>query len=241
MEISPQFIALTLTKTIRMTMTSLMKLIRFAPLAALLCTSVSHAAIANTASVYLHTEPGSWVGGAVGAAETTWTHGDQGIFFGNNNYGSPERGVQINYNDGNYWSFSFAAPSYDPVTNTNDGQVLHTGLYDRATRFPFNSPTRPGLDVSGNGRGNNTLYGWFNVLEIDYDDTTGELARFAVDFRQYDEANGPYGPSLYGSLRFNSTIAINPVPEPATFAMLAGGLAIVGFAARRRRKSVEMA
>lgn len=221
-------------------MTSFMKLIRFAPIAALLCTTLSHAAIADSASVYLHTEPGSWVGGAVGEPEVTWTHGDQGIFFSDFNSGTPESGVRISYNDGNYWNFSFAAPSYDPVTNTNDGQALQVGYYDRATRFPFNSPTRPGLDISGNGRSNNTLYGWFNVLEISYG-ATGQLESFAVDFRQYDEARGPNGPSLYGSLRFNSDIAINPVPEPATYAMLAGGLAIVGFAARRRKKEVELA
>ncbi|GGX96885.1 PEP-CTERM sorting domain-containing protein [Massilia dura] len=215
-----------------------MKLFRFAPIAALLCSSLSHAAIANSASVYLHTEPGSYVGGGIGVPEVTWTHGDQGIFFSSANYGTAESGVQISYDGGDSWTFQFAAPSYNPVTNTNDGQALQAGFYDRATRFPFNSPTRPGLDVSGNGRGNNRLYGWFNVLEISYG-VTGDLESFAVDFRQYDEANGPYGPSLYGSLRFNSDIAINPVPEPATYAMLAGGLALVGFAARRRRKEVE--
>lgn len=216
------------------------KLIKFAPVMALLCASLSHAAdLAKTATVYLDAEPGSWVGGAIGAPSVTWTHGDQGIFQTWSTADTPGT-VRINYNGGSQWfDFTFAAPTYNPVTNTNDGQPLHLGLYDRATRWPFNSPTRPGLDVSGTGRGNNTLYGWFNILELDYNATTGALDAFAVDFRQYDEATGPNGPSLYGSLRFNSDIAINPVPEPSTYAMMFGGLGVLAFCARRRQHKAD--
>ncbi len=208
----------------------------FLPVAAavaLLCSTPSRAALATSAVVYLQSDPGSWVGGAIGAPEVTWTHGNEGIFSANYNY---RQGVSISYQGGDWWDFEFAAPSYDPVSNTNDGQQLKVGFYDKAQRFPFNSPTRPGLSVSGNGRGNNTLSGWFRVLEIDHG-LNGELNRFAVDFRQYDESSTMSGPSLYGSLRFNSSIAINPVPEPASYAMLLAGLVMTAAVARRRQRA----
>jgi len=39
------------------------------------------------------------------------------------------------------WNFNFAAPTYNPDTNTNDGNFLEAGFYDNAERSPFNSPT----------------------------------------------------------------------------------------------------
>lgn len=199
---------------------------------ALLCfVAPASAAIATTASVYLKGEPFSWVSGAVGAPEVTWVHGVDGLFFSSTNF---DQGVTINYDDGNFWSFDFAAPSYDPVANTNDGQQLVAKFYDNATRFPFNSPTRSGMDISGNGRGNNQLSGWFNVLEAVYG-TDGVVERFAVDFRQYDENLDQTGPSLYGSLRFNSDIPLTPVPEPAAYVLIMLGLGLVFVAARGRR------
>lgn len=183
----------------------------------------SFAALANSGSVYLNAEPGSWVGGGIGAEEVLWTHGIEGLFSISRNF---NQGVNVSFDDGNYWSFNFAAPTYDPITNTNDGNKLSVDFYDNATRFPFNSPTRPGLAFSGNGRGNNTLGGWFNVLEVDYAPDDSVLA-FAVDFRQFDESEDMTGPSTYGSLRINSSIPINPVPIPAAWILLGGGLFVL--------------
>lgn len=191
----------------------------------------SHADIATSASVYMRGQPGSWVSGGLGAREVTWVHGTDGIFFGTTNY---SKGASINYNGDSWWSFDFAAPTYDPETNTNDGQFLEVQRYENATRFPFNSPTRPGLSVSGNGRGNNELSGWFNVLDVAYS-PEGELLRLAADFRQYDENLTQSGPSLYGSLRFNSAIALNPVPEPSTTILLGLGVAMLGVMRRASR------
>jgi PEP-CTERM motif len=93
------------------------------------------------------------------------------------------------------------------------------------------------MSISGAGAGNNQLSGWFNVLEVQYG-SGGTVSSFAVDFRQYDENLTQTGPSLYGSLRFNSSIPVNltPVPEPAQLGMLLAGLAAIAFVSRRHRR-----
>jgi hypothetical protein len=79
-----------------------------------------------------------------------------------------------------------------------------------------------GLAFEAPGRADNTLTGFFNVLQADYD-SSGVLS-FAVDFTQYDE--GVTADWVSGSLRYNSTIPI-PAPEPAGLAVIAVGLAIL--------------
>lgn len=180
------------------------------------------AALAVSGSVYLKGEPGSYISGGIGAPEVTWVHGREGIFFVSSNF---DKGASVRFDDGRSWSFDFAAPTYNPVNNTNDGQFLKVGFYDGATRFPFNSPTKPGLSVFGNGRGNNQLSGWFDVREIAYA-TNGDVTRLAVDFRQYDENLTQTGPSLYGSLRINSSIPLTPIPVPSSAVLLLSALAV---------------
>ena len=46
------------------------------------------------------------------------------------------------------------------------------------------------------------------VLEVEYNDDE-EILRLAVDFRQFDESEDMSGPSTFGSLRINSSIAVN--------------------------------
>ncbi|QDQ25045.1 PEP-CTERM sorting domain-containing protein [Chitinimonas arctica] len=190
--------------------------------------------IAQTATVYMKSEPGNYVGGSLGGVAKTFTHGVDGVFFGNTNY---HGGVSISYDGGPDWfSFDFAAPKYDPITNTVGSQPLKVGVYNYAQRFPFNSPTRPGMDISGSGRGNNTLSGWFKVLDVAYG-SNGDILKFAADFKQFGESSNSTGPALYGSLRFNSNIAINPVPEPETYMMFGLGLATLALVRRKRAKA----
>ena len=190
-----------------------------------LCLSVnqSFAALATSGSVYLYAEPGSYVGGGIGADEVLWIHGVEGIFSVSENF---DQGVSVSFDDGNFWSFDFFAPTYDPITNTNDGNKLEAGFYNNATRYPFNSPTRPGLNFSGNGRGNNTLGGWFNVIDVAYAGN-GDVLSFAVDFRQFDESEEMIGPSTYGSLRINTDIPINPVPVPSAVLLFSSALLVL--------------
>jgi hypothetical protein len=43
------------------------------------------------------------------------------------------------------------------------------------------------------------LGGWLNVLDVAYD-LNGEVLRFSIDFRQFDEDVSMTGPSTYSSL-----------------------------------------
>lgn len=203
----------------------------------ILSTKTTYAALATSGSIYLNAEPGSYVGGGIGSESVTWVHGNEGIFdIRTNNF---NHGAFVTFNDGNRWSFEFVAPTYDPTTNTNGGNLLKPGFYDNATRHPFNSPTRPGLTFSGNGRGNNQLGGWFDIREVTYDKSFMEILSLAVDFRQFDESEQMVGPSTFGSLRINSDIPLNytlaPVPESKTYAMLLMGLTLIGIASNKKR------
>jgi len=100
-----------------------------------------------------------------------------------------------------YWNLELAAP---------EGANLSVGSYAYATRWPFQETTAPGLDFSGNGRGNNRLTGSFNILESNLADD-GSFS-FAVDFLQYDEEITNWW--VKGAVRYNSEVPINLTPEP---------------------------
>ena len=81
------------------------------------------------------------------------------------------------------------------------------GEYVGATRTAFRSPTRPGVDVFGDGRGCNTDSGQFLVSDFILA-PDGTVSRVAVDFEQHCES--PSAPALYGSIRYNSSISLVP-------------------------------
>ena len=99
-----------------------------------------------------------------------------------------------------WWYLRLAAP---------EGANLSVGSYANATRWPFQETTAPGLDFSGNGRGNNRLTGSFNILESNVADD-GTFS-FAVDFLQYDEEHTNWW--VKGAVRYNSEVPINLTPE----------------------------
>lgn len=111
-----------------------------------------------------------------------------------------DNGVTVNINGATFWNLNFAA---------SGDVLLSAGAYENATRFPFQSPTVPGLNVSGDGRGCNTLTGRFVIHEVLYS-ATDTIDAFAADFEQHCEGGTP---ALFGSIRVNSTIPVNVV-EP---------------------------
>lgn len=103
-----------------------------------------------------------------------------------------------------WWYFDIAAPQ---------GEALVPGDYPAAARYPFQSPLGPGLSLVGNGRGCNTLLGWFRVREY-VRDASGAVQRLAVDFVQNCEVSMP---PLYGAVRVNSRLPL-VVPSLAAVA-----------------------
>ena len=149
----------------------------------------------QTTSLELKSQTGDYIGGGI---DQTFTPA-AGTFTASRNFNN---GVNIYFNGGpHWWSLNFAAPH---------NAVLVPGVYENATRWPFHSPTGPGLDISGEGRGCNTLTGRFEVLEAVYG-ATGEIERFAATFEQHCEGGVP---ALLGSVLFNSTLP--PPPPPPT-------------------------
>lgn len=99
--------------------------------------------------------------------------------------------VQMNINNGDFWTTDFAGPTSARLT---------TGDYENAQRYPFQPSGVPGLSVSGAGRGCNTLTGNFQVTKAGYN-STGTLQNFAANFEQHCEGQTP---ALFGWLRYHS-------------------------------------
>lgn len=91
------------------------------------------------------------------------------------------------------------------------GQILTTGTYSDAQRAVFRSPGFPGLDVSGEGRGCNQVFGSFIVYDATYDSGGGVLS-FASQFFMHCE--GSYS-ALMGQVSYNSSVLMPPLPSTA--------------------------
>ena len=164
-----------------------------AAVAALLLSTTG--AYAQTTLLSLNSQPGDYIGQG---QQRTLTAAD-GQFSARANY---DNGVSLSFHGHDmavWWYLDFAAPGNLRLT---------PGVYELATRFPFQAATVPGLSVSGEGRGCNTLTGRFEVLEVTYG-PSGEVLTFAADFEQHCEG---VGPALTGSIRYNA----GPVPSRCT-------------------------
>jgi hypothetical protein len=89
------------------------------------------------------------------------------------------------------WSGSF--------DGMNSVSQLQPGYYPGLMRNPFNNPATRGLDWSGNGRGCNTLTGWFVVDSVTY--TGGALSSLSLRFEQHCEGGTAV---LHGQVHWTS-------------------------------------
>ncbi len=190
---------------------------------ALLC---SGAVLANTA-IYLNPQAGS-VASYELSAPVFWQHGIDGQLVASP--GAPEAGATFLFQELHPWVFQFAAPKMDAAP-------LQTGMYSQIGGMWGSTLDRPEMLISSPFGSNIAVSGWFHVREVGYA-SDGLLTSFAVDFRQFDTLD-LFGPSLYGSLRYNSTLDVTMVPEPATWALLLIGLALIGVAARGQLNSLR--
>jgi len=93
-----------------------------------------------------------------------------------------------------WWYLNFAAPNGVPLT---------VGVYEGATRYPFEASNVPGLSVYGDGRGCNTLTGSFEVKEIHYG-ANNVIESFWASFEQHCEGGVP---ALRGDISFNANLS----------------------------------
>lgn len=146
--------------------------------------------------LYMNSEPGDYIGGG---REHLYTFQDAHIR-ASGNYDSGVSGAVDSIDGSHWWYLDFAAP---------DGQPLEVGSYTGAARFPFQETTQPGLSVSGDGRGCNTLTGQFDVAEIQYA-PDGSPAVVDITFEQHCEGGDA---ALFGRFRYESD---GPVPTDTT-------------------------
>jgi len=143
------------------------------------------------------------------------TESDSGDYIGQNkswdfssNNGSKITVSQATANLAVFNTQNFTISDMSFEFGSESGKTLSPGLYALAKRFPFRDSFN-GINVSGDGRGCNTVLGAFYVHE--YVINNGTLEKAAIDFVQTCEPNSTdvYNaqPKLYGSLRYNSSIA----------------------------------
>ena len=89
------------------------------------------------------------------------------------------------------WSGDFQMPS---ALNQ-----LEPGNYTGLQRYPFNDPAKGGLSWYGEGRGCNTLLGWFAVDRVSY--TGSALTALDLRFEQHCEGGVP---ALHGAIHWDA-------------------------------------
>lgn len=165
-------------------------------LGAALLASPAQAVPVQTGSLTMASDEGDYIGGGETYAYAT-SAGD--LFSTHDLAVNDAVSIRITAANGDWWTLDFEAP---------EGERLAVGTYANATRYPFQEPTSPGLDVSGVGRGCNTLTGSFTVNEITYG-PEGAVESFDADFEQHCEG---VEPALRGHVR----IVVGPPPPPLT-------------------------
>ncbi len=108
----------------------------------------------------------------------------------------------VSGSNGDSWSLDFEAPS---------GDILSPGTTYSAVRYPFNNDGA-GMDISGNGRGCNTLTGTFTVqsLSVALD---GSLRYASISFNQHCEGATP---ALHGTFYWRTPTGDQAPPRPVT-------------------------
>ena len=113
---------------------------------------------------------------------------------------------------------SASAGGFTAYFEPDSGRTLQAGTtFPGATRYPFNG-IKPGLSVSGRGRGCNRVKGSFTVLEAAYD-TGGQVEQLSLSFVQHCEGDEP---ALYGSIAWNADNEPAPLPPRLSIATDAG-------------------
>ena len=137
---------------------------------------------ATGSSAYLVSDAGDYIG--------------QGITY---SYASPTTPVSVSTSDaGRRLVVSVGGWSGDFVGMTSISQ-LKVGYYPGVRRYPFGNPVKGMLAWSGQGRGCNTLTGWFVIDRITFNGTT--VTGLDLRFEQHCEMGAP---ALRGAVRYGA-------------------------------------
>jgi hypothetical protein len=144
------------------------------------------AAPGSESFVTMVSEPGDYVG----AGHHWFFHTGNASITVIGNAANVEVGVSGG-NRGDNFTLEFAAPP---------GQNLQIGEYDRAQRAPFQAAGRPGIDISGAGRGCNRTEGRFRVKHI-ATAADGKVTSLWIVYEQHCEGDTA---ALFGEVRYRT-------------------------------------
>jgi len=148
--------------------------------------------------VYLNSDVGDYIGAA---GVHTYTLADAVI-----NVNASGRNISVSVNGDESWSGTFQV--------MNSLTQSQAGYYGSLQRYPFNNPTKGGLDWSGEGRACNTLTGWFVIDNISF--SNGSLDTLDLRFEQHCEGAAA---ALHGKIHWVASDATTPAgpvnPPPA--------------------------
>ncbi|WP_179119124.1 DUF4214 domain-containing protein [Massilia sp. KIM] len=133
--------------------------------------------------VYLESSPGDYIGGG---ATRTFTDANATLALS-----AVGARLVLNIGGASWYSGDFAG--------MNSLTQLQPGYYGDLRRYPFHNPVKGGLSFSGDGRGCNTLIGWFVIDKISF--VQGVLAD--VDLRFEQRCEGAMAP-LRGRVRWSA-------------------------------------
>lgn len=159
---------------------------RFSAAAVIFLTVCSFAVNAAAATLYRYTsEPGDYIGGGL---SDSYTSNDATI-----TVSGTAASLSLNVrNSVDWWNISLSAPR---------GENLHPGIYYNAERLSFRTGRAPGLDVYGNSRGCNKVWGVFLINQI-ATNADGAITTLDASFTQRCQA--PPAPALRGRIKFNA-------------------------------------
>jgi hypothetical protein len=147
--------------------------------------------------VYLQSDNGDYIGGG---GTYAYTQAIADLTASGSN-----ASIQIGVTGDQDWTGDFAAPT---------GVTLQPGYYADLARYPFQNPVKGGLDWSGEGRGCNTLTGWFVIDAVTFESNT--LSTLDLRFEQHCEGGSA---ALHGKIHWSASDPttppgpVNPVPS----------------------------
>lgn len=143
-----------------------------------------------------------------------WVSGGKTMSFSGSQVSGPTSArpdvLSVNVSDGanSYYQLWFAAPK---------GEELGVGHYPEAERADFRSAGHPGIDISGSGRGCNTVEGAFTVHDLVRDTADpSRVTGLSIDYDLHCEGGEP---NLTGHVRVNQPPEddLLVTPESLTF------------------------